>query len=465
MAGKQTGRADIADLGAIIKWLDRRGRLVRVRSEVDPAYQLASIAAKFERGPRAVLFENVKGSRYPVFTGLYWSRELLGDLFGRPAIALPQHVSACIRDWQQRPIAPVVVDKGPVLQVSEATVDLSQLPIPVHAELDGGPYFDAGVVITKDPETGVRNTSIQRFMVIGKDQLAINIDAGRHLEICLGKAAAFGQPLPITLNIGVGPGLHFAAATPAEAAPMGTDELGIASQFHGRPLELVAGTVSSVEMVADAMFALECEMVPGELHEEGPFAEVTGYYASVAPRPLVRVRKIHRRRQPIFQTILSGAEVFNSVGLLGEANVLALLQKQVPGVRDVYFSHGGCGFYHAVVQIAPKRAGWARQALMAAFAAFPPLKMVTVVDDDVDIRNAADVEWAMATRLDPKHGIMVIDNVFGHGLNPTFPDYLGSKVGFDATRPFPHTPNFNRARLRDTSLDGLDIVIPESLHE
>ncbi len=459
MTGNRSGVPVVADLGAIIDWLDRRGRLIRVRSEVDPAYQLAAIAAKFEGGPRAILFENVKGSRIPVFIGLYWSRELLADLFGRPEAELPQHVSECIRAWQQRPVAPVVVKTGPVLQVHESTVDLASLPVPVHAELDGGPYFDAAVVISKDPETGVRNASIQRFMVIGKDRLAINIDAGRHLETYLAKAHARGEPLPFTLNIGVGPGLHFAAATPAEAAPIETDELGIASEFHGRPLELVAGTVSRVEMVAHAMIALECEMRPGETHDEGPFAEVTGYYATVAPRPLVRVQKIHRRRQPVFHTILSGVEVYNSVGLLGEANVLALLQKQVPGVKDVYFSHGGCGFYHAVVQIAQTRAGWAKQAMMAAFAAFPPLKMVTVVDDDVDIRNPADVEWAMAMRLDPKHGIMVIDNVFGHGLNPTFPDYLGSKVGFDATRPFPRTPNFDRAKVRETSLDGLDIVI------
>lgn len=461
MTGNQSGGAAIADLGAIIKWLDERGRLVRVRSEVDPAYQLAAIAAKFQGGPRAVLFENVKGSRYPVFAGLYWSRELLGELFDRPLLSLPQYVAECIRDWQQNPVPPVLVRSGPVREVTEETVDLSLLPVPTHAELDGGPYFDAGVVIAKDPETGIRNTSIQRFQVVGKDRLAINIDAGRHLELCLAKAAARKQTLPFTLNVGVGPGLHFAAATPAEAAPFGTDELGIASGFHGRPLELLASSISHVEMVADAMFALECEIMPGEVHAEGPFAEVTGYYATVAPRPLVRVRRIHHRREAVFQTIISGGEVFNSVGLLGEANVLALLQKQVPGVRDVYFSHGGCGFYHAVVQIAQKRAGWAKQALMAAFAAFPPLKMVTVVDDDVDIRNPSDVEWAMATRLDPRRGIMVIDNVFGHGLNPTFPDYLGAKVGFDATRPFPHTPNFNRARVRDASLDGLDITVPK----
>ncbi len=453
--------ADIGDLGKIIDWLDENGRLARVRSEVDAAHQLAGIAAKFERGPRAVLFEKVKGSAYPVFTGLYWSRELLGDLFGRPVLSLPQYVAECIRDWQQKPVPPVVVRTGPVREVTEERVDLAALPVPTHAELDGGPYFDAGVVITKDPETGIRNTSIQRFQVVGKDTLAINIDAGRHLELCLAKAAARGQTLPFTLNVGVGPGLHFAAAAPAEAAPFGTDELGIVSRFNGRPLELVASNITPVEMVADAMFALECEMTPGEVHAEGPFAEVTGYYATVAPRPLVRVRRIHHRREAVFQTIISGGEVFNSVGLLGEANVLALLQKQVPGVKDVYFSHGGCGFYHAVVQIAQKRAGWAKQALMAAFAAFPPLKMVTVVDDDVDIRNPADVEWAMATRLDPGRGILVIENVFGHGLNPSFPDYLGAKVGFDATRPFPHTQNYTRAKVRPATLDGLDIVVPE----
>lgn len=451
----------ISDLGRIIDALEARGRLVRVRSEVESRHQLISTAARFEGGPRAVLFEKVKGSAYPVLVGLYWSREVLGDLFGRPERELPQHVSNCIRDWQRAPVDPVVVAGGPVMEVTEAEVDLGLLPIPVHAEHDGGPYFDAAVVIARDPETGVRNASIQRFQVVGKDLLAINIDTGRHLELYLNKAIERGQTLPITLNVGVGPGLHFAAATPAEAAPADSDELGIASAFHEAPLELVPGTVSPVEMVAAAMWGLECEMIPGELHDEGPFAEVTGYYARVAPRPLVRVRRIHRRRNPVFHTILSGVEVFNSVGLLGEANVLNLLKMQIPGVRDVYFSHGGCGFYHAVVQIAQKRAGWAKQTLMAAFAAFPPLKMVTVVDDDVDIRNPSDVEWAMTTRLDPKTGILVVENVFGHGLNPSFPDYLGTKVGFDCTRPFPHTPHYDRARVKPGMDDKLDILVPE----
>jgi 2,5-furandicarboxylate decarboxylase 1 len=451
----------IHDLALIIEKLEARGRLVRVRSEVDPAHELAGIAAQFEGGPRAVLFERVKGYSQPVFTGLYWSRELLGDLMDKPEHELPAHVSGCIKAWQQHAVDPIVVSDGPVLEITENHIDLSRLPIPTHAENDGGAYFDAAVVIARDPETGVRNASIQRFMVTGPDTMGVNIDAGRHLELYLERAAQRGETLPFTLNIGVGPGLHFAAATPAEAAPADTDELGIASQFHGAPLALVRGTKSDVEMVAHAMWALECEIVPGELTEEGPFAEVTGYYARREKRPAVHVRAIHRRREPIFHTIISGKEVYNSVGLLGEANVLALLQRQVPGVRDVYFTHGGSGFYHAVVAIKQTRAGWSKQAILAAFAAFPPLKMVTVVDDDVDIRNASDVEWAMSTRLDPSTGIITIDNIFGHGLNPSFPDYLGAKVGFDATRAFPHRYEHERAFYKKVALDKHDIVMPE----
>ncbi len=448
------------DLAEIIDDLEAHGRLIRVHSEVDPRHDLAAIAASRESGPHAVLFENVKGQADPVFTGLYWSRDLLATLLRREEKTLPQYVAGCIEAWQRRPVDPVIVKSGPVLEKRQKRVDLNKLPIPIHALEDGGRYFDAGVVIAKDPETGIRNASIQRFMVKNRNTLTVNIDAGRHLELYLEKAAKRGETLPLTLNVGVGPGLHFAAATPSEAAPPDTDELGIASEFHGAPLELVAGTKSDVEMISHAMYVLECEIVPGEVAPEGPFAEVTGYYALREKRPVVHVKAIHHRENPIFQTIISGAEVFNSVGLLGEANVLNLLQRQVPGARDVYFSHGGCGFYHAIVQLSQKRAGWGKQAIMAAFAAFPPLKMVTVVDDDVDIRNPTDVEWAMATRLDPANGIMVIDKVFGHGLNPSFPDYVGSKVGFDATRRYPFERVHHRAALKSVTLDGVDLTVP-----
>jgi 2,5-furandicarboxylate decarboxylase 1 len=447
----------LGDLTTIIEDLDSAGRIAHVTSEVELDLHLAGVAAQLEGQPNAVMFHNVAGHEAPVFTGLYWSRDLLAHLLRQPERELPQYVSGCIEQWQRAPVDPVVVDDGPVLQ-GQSGLSLSDLPIPVHAQKDGGPYFDAGVVIATDPETGVRNASIQRFMVVDDRTLHVNIDAGRHLGLYLEKAREQNKSLFISINCGVGPGLHFAAATPAEAAPPDTDELGIASVFQDAPLELVRGKMTPTELVANAMYSIECEMIPGEVGDEGPFAEVTGYYARREPRPVVRVRAIHARPNPVFQTILSGAEVWNSVGLLGEANVLATLKRQIPGVQDVYFTHGGCGFYHAVVSLAQKRAGWGKQAIMATFAAFPPLKMVTVVDDDVNIRDASDVEWAMATRLDAKAGIVTIDKVFGHGLNPGFPDYLGTKVGFDCTRPYPHSYEYDRAAYRHVSLDDVEIT-------
>ncbi|MEE1554758.1 MAG: UbiD family decarboxylase, partial [Alphaproteobacteria bacterium] len=204
MARSKNSPALIADLGAIIEELDKKGRLVRVRSEVDPRFDLAGIAAKYEGSPKAVLFENVKGYDHPVFMGLYWSRELLGHIFSRDVDDLPQYISDCIGNWQANPADPVVVKSGPVLDVTERTVNLKKLPVPTHALKDAGPYFDAAVIIAKDPETGVRNASIQRFQVVNKNTLAINIDAGRHLELYLEKAAKLGQSLPLTLNVGVG---------------------------------------------------------------------------------------------------------------------------------------------------------------------------------------------------------------------------------------------------------------------
>ena len=167
----------IHDLALIIAHLDAQGRLTRVRSEVDPAHDLAGIAAQFEGGPRAVLFERVKGYTQPVFTGLYWSRDLLGDLLGKPELDLPGYVSSCIRNWQQRPVDPVVVRSGPVLEVTEPHVDLSKLPIPIHAQNDGGPYFDAAVVIARDPETGVYNASYHRLQLLGPRRTAIRLES------------------------------------------------------------------------------------------------------------------------------------------------------------------------------------------------------------------------------------------------------------------------------------------------
>jgi 2,5-furandicarboxylate decarboxylase 1 len=446
------------DLAAVIEDLDRKGWLARVRSEVDLQHELAGIAAGLERGARAVLFERVRGQGRPVLAGLYGTRARIAAMLGQDERALALFLAERITRWQHAPAEPSVVKSGPVLDVSEADVDLGKIPVPTHALKDAGAYFTAAVVIAKDPDSGARHAAVPRCQRVDRDTLNLPVEPEGALETFLARAKRRGRSLWFTLNVGVGPALQLAALAPAGVAESGGDALGLAGAIAGAPLELVPGTESDVEMAAHAMWALECEIIPGEVAPEGPFGAAAGYYTKAQPRPVAHVRRVHRRAAPVFQTILSGAEAWNCVGLVGEAAVLTQLRRLVPGVRDVHLTAGGAGLYHAVVQLVQSRPGWSKQAILAAFAAFPPLKMVTVVDEDIDIRDAREVEWAMATRLDAAAGIVTIDKAFGHGLNPSFPDAIGPKVGFDATRPLPKRAEYERVAFKSVALEAYDIA-------
>lgn len=450
-------RPYLVDLSACIEQLAANGDLARVRSEVEPVHQLAGVAHAFE-GREVVLCERVKGHAFPVLVGLYWNRAALARLFGCALRDLPFAVADAVQEWQTRPIEPEVVDRGPANEVIEPEVDLFALPIPTHALGDGGPYIDSAIVVARDPDTGVRNASIYRALVVGPDRLTVQLDEGRHVRDYYERAEKRGQPLEVTLNNGVGPAVHVAAIVPASAAPIDKDELGIAGNIAGEPLRLTRSQTVGVEGIAEAQFILECEMLPETREPEGPFAEVTGYYAQRADRWTVRVKKITRRRNPIWQTILSGKEVFNSVGLVGEAAVYRLVSRQVRDVKAVYFSHGGCGFYHAIVQLKKSMEGTAKNAILATFGAFPSLKMVIAVDEDVDITNAEDVEWALATRFRPETGLIQIPAARGHELNPSTDKGLGMKIGLDATAPFPRPPAFERVKMAEVDLSALEIA-------
>ncbi len=449
-------RIHLIDLNACLEKLAANGDLVRVRSEVDPIHELAGVAYRFE-GREVVLCEKVKGHAFPVLVGLYWNRAALARLFGCEVAQLPFVVADAVQEWQTRPIEPEVDDNGPANEVIEPEVDLRKLPIPTHAPGDGGPYIDSAVVIARDPDTGVRNASIYRALVTGPDRLTVLLDEGRHVRDYYERAEKRGQALQVTLNNGIGPAVHIASAVPSSAAPIDKDELGIAGNIAGEPLRLIRSQTVEPEGLADAQFILEAEMLPEVREPEGPFAEVTGYYAAQDNRWVVRVKKITRRKNPIWQTILSGKEVFNSVGLVGEAAVFRLVSRQVRDVRGVYFSHGGCGFYHAIVQLKKSMEGTAKNAILATFAAFPSLKMVIAVDEDVDLTNAEDVEWALATRFRPETGLIQIPAARGHEMNPSTDGGLGMKIGLDATAPYPRPRAFERVKMAEVDLAKLDI--------
>ena len=444
------------DLQSCIEFLAQSKDLVTIENLVDSKYELAGVAREFE-GRQTVLFKKIKDYEYPVFTGLYWNGSILAKIFGSPAERLPFLFSEAVASWQKNPVAPVVLENGPATEVIMEVPDLRQLPVPVHALADGGPYFDCSVVIAKDPDTGVRNLSIHRIMVTGPRRMTMLMDVGRHLRDYYERAERKGKPLEITISNGIDPTVYIASVVPGSAAPIDTDELGIASALLGRPVELVKSRTVAVEGVANAQFIIEAEILPDIREDEGPFGEVAGYYGKQAKRWVVNVKSISHRKAPVFQTLLPGKEVFNSVGLMGEANVFNLVSRQVPGIKGVYLSHGGGGFYHAVVQIKKVYEGTQRNAVLATLAAFPSLKQVIVVDDDVDIYNPEDVEWAMCTRFNPATDIILVNSAFGHELNPVTKNGLTAKVGFDATTPHPRPKEYERVKFQKVDISKYQI--------
>jgi len=444
-----------SDLRNCIESLRAAGRLAVVHTEVDAVHELAGVAARFEGG-KTVLFEHVKGYEYPVFTGLLWNRDNIAHIFDTTAGELPFLFARAVDALHAAPVAPVVVENAPAQKVRMQEPDLTRIPVPVHALKDGGPYFSNCIVIAKDPETGVRNTSVHRLMVSGKNRLGLLMDVGRHLRNYYERAEAMGKPLEITINNGAHPAYYIAAITPSAAAPIDMDELAVASFLLKEPARLCKSLTVDVEGIADAQMIMEGEILPHVREPEGPFGEVSGYYATREDRWVVSLKAITMRKNPVIHMLHPGREVWNSVGLGVEASLFKTISGQLPGLKQVFLTHGG-SHYHVILQMDPPKNGMGKNAIMAAFAAFPPLQMVTVVNSDVDIHDPEDVERAMVTRCDPATDIVLVKDAFCHELNPVVKNNVGAKIGFDCTCPVPRSPRYDKVTYQKVDLADYSI--------
>ncbi|MGN1032112.1 MAG: UbiD family decarboxylase [Intestinibacter sp.] len=443
------------DLKDCLNKLDEAGKLAHIKSEVDVYHEMAGISAKLE-GKQVLLFEKLKGYDYPVTTGMWWNRDNLATIFDSTAEELPFLFAKAVQSLSNNPAEPIIVEDAPAQQVTMEEVDLSKIPVPTLALKDGGPYFSNCVIIAKDPDTGVRNTSVHRLMVTGKNRLGLLMDVGRHLRDYYERAEAKGQPLEITINNGAHPAYYVAAITPSAAAPIDVDELGVASYLLGEPAKLCKSKTVDVEGIAEAQMIMEAEILPYVREPEGPFGEVSGYYATRDDRWVVNIKSITMQKNPVIHMLHPGKEVWNSVGLGAEANLFQTISKQVKGLKKVYLSHGG-SHYHAILQIDPPRNGMAKNAILAAFAAFPALQMVTAVNSDVNIYDAEDVERAMVTRCRPDKDIIIVPGCFGHELNPATDDGVGAKMGFDCTYPVPKSDRYEKVAFKEVDLNDYDI--------
>ena len=477
--------AEVVDLRSAIRLLESTpGQLVTTDELVDPYAELAGVykligagtptVPPTRTGP-AMLFERIKGyDGIQVIAGVLSNRERTALLMGSSSEGLPH----LLLDALDNPIPPVRWSgkKSPCQEVvHRAPLDIRELlPAPTNTELDAGPYFTMGLLRAEDPETGKADVTIHRLCVQGPDLLTVWFTAGRHIDAFRIKAEEKGQPLPVSVNMGLDPAVYLASCFEPPTTPLGFDELSIAGAIRQRPIELVDCVSVKAKAIAHAEIVIEGEFLPDQrmredIHTNTGYAmpEFTGYMGAAQPAlPVLKIKAVTHRQRPILQTIVGpGEEHCNLTGIPTEASILRLAENSMPGrVRNVYAHPAGGGKFLAIIQFekaSPSDEGRQRQAALTAFTAFPELKHVILVNEDVDLYDSNEILWAMTTRYQGDVSTVFIPGVRCHPLDPTqSPDFnpflkgdsISCKTIFDCTVPFHMKDRFKRSPFMDVNL-------------
>lgn len=435
------------------EWLDRLasdGRLSMVRPGVGLKHEAAAIANRLD-GRSATFFPNPDGHSGTVVSGLVSSRAWMAEAFGVSEdrlIAHYQQSAAEPRPWREQ-------KSGPAQDVvHREDVDVLKLfPVPTLNEHDSGPYISAGLMISRDPETGAQNVAILRCQVSGPDRIGVLV-LPRHTDNFFRKAEAAGKGLEVALVIGVDPACLLASQA---IVPLGHDELEIAGALSGAPLDVVKCVSNSVRVPAEAEIVIEGRLLPTVREPEGPFGEFPQYYGERADRHVMQVDAVTHRANPIFHMIVGGGLEHLLLGAIPrEATILATLQRSFPGVEDVHLSLGGVGRYHLYVKLRKTQDGEGKNVLLGAFAAHYDIKHAVVVDSDVDIHDPMEVEWAVATRFQADRDLVIVPHAQGSKLDPSTDKGVGAKMGLDATIPL-DAPEMKFKRIRVPGEDEVDI--------
>ncbi len=419
------------DLRAWIKHLDERGSLYKSSEAADLRYDIPRILEQYD-GRKTVVFENV-GDYSPsrVVGGLFGSRTQMADALGVPTDQLLHYYLQAV----EHPIAPVEVsaEEAPVLEVHDPEVRLDRLPAPWHHEKDSGQYITAAIAIARDPSSGIQNWSIHRLQINDARHLGALI-LPQHLWHIFSTVEAEGKDLPIAFALGLPPGYLLSSQAVTE---FGVDEAGVGGGLFRQPLSMVRSPRYGILVPAFAEHLFEGRLLAQKRAPEGPFGEYPRTYGPKSDKPVIEIDELFHRADPVFQTILPASNEHMLLGAIPrEAAIYKIVRHVSPTIRDVALTFaGGCRF-HAVVSMTPKRAGEAKNVMLAAFAGAKEIKRVVVVDEDIDISSAQEVEWAIATRVQPDQDVMIMSDMFGSGLDPSARENgQTSKWGIDATIP------------------------------
>lgn len=433
--------------------------------EVDPRFGVTAVIERLENEGRnpAVLFPRVRGSQFPCLINL-------GASFIRLALALGKRdVRSAVDDLAFRestPIAPKIVQrenapvKEVVLRGDEVNLDL--FPILVHNEFDGGYYVDAGPMMLRQRGSGAYNVGLYRHQKHSRNRLGVMINPANHGNYIRAEYEDQNEPTPCAIVIGHHPAWILASVT---KQPSVGGELEITGAFLGEPLEVVRAETIDMFVPARAEIIIEGSIPAHKRHQEGTFGEWPRYYYKEGPQPYIEISAITMRRQPIYQSIFNAHNEHTVIGSLPRVgSLLRRVRGAVPSVVAVNLPISGAGRSHCYISIKKRADGEPKQAAMAAMVTDPNVKLVIVVDEDIDVFNEELVLWALATRFQADRGMAIIPHALGSHLIPTAYGWnrldkgtMESKLIFDATKPLPPYDFPKAARAPDAAIAAVDL--------
>lgn len=421
------------DLREFLAYLREKGDLKDIAKPVSTGYEIAAYTRKSSdvEGP-AFLFSNVTGhDGWQVLGALYAAPRRILDALGTTASGATTAYLDAISHPQAWEEVSGGACKEVVLRGSDASLD--KVPIVTHSEKDG-PFITAGVQVARDPDTGVHGLGMHRMEKFGPQRLGLWAPGERRIGRARVKQEERSKALEIAVVIGAEPCTTLASCA---RVPHDHEKYEIASALLGAPLRLTRCETIDVLVPADAECVIEGVIEPHEREMESPFGEFPGCYGGRMEVPVMTVTAITHRREPIYQTVLTGFPVTED-HLLNWIPMNAVLfedaKRVSPGVLDVTVR--GNYVYDAVIKMKKRHEHEPWNVISAVLAGNAQAKFCVVVDDDVDIYDAKEMTWAISTRVQPDRDIHVFPIMVGAPLDPSAPALRQtSKLGIDATRP------------------------------
>lgn len=415
--------------------LEKKGQLLKIRGKVSKKLELAAVMKAKEDAP--ILAPEVEGSKFAAVGNVFATRRLVAQYLG----CGEDEIVGRLADAINRPSKPKSAKNSPGLETSVSSLD--DLPIPFHTEKDGGPYICAGIVVARDPELG-QNCSFHRMMQLDGKRMVLRI-LPRHLNEFIERA---GGELEVAVVLGAPINVLLASAI---SSRLGQNELEIANSLA--PFETVK-LGNGIEVPSGAEFIIEGK-ITDRMADEGPFVDLTDTYDIVRRQRVMEVKRIHARKDAVFHVLLPGGmEHKVLMGMPREPTIFNEVSNVVE-CKGVSVTPGGCSWLHGVVSIRKKNEDDGKKAIEAAFRGHASMKHVVVVDEDIDIHDMRQVEWAIATRFQGDRGLVVKRKEKGSSLDPSAnPETRETaKVGVDATVPLAEKEKFARAEYKKINLE------------